>query len=198
MDVRLPIFAPVLACALAAGCAREAPVSGADPATPATPTAIPAPVSADAAGDTSAARTPDAAMAVGDPAQDGAQPDSLLAAGLVDSAARDDAVRALLGDADYRRLLDTASLSTPGDAPGLVLFNVRGLDTVMEAALQQDGDALRVALIAGDEVRWYSSDAATRSAPPAWFDAWRARFADTPVRLMSAPGQPRLPATPRG
>lgn len=115
--------------------------------------------------------------------------------GLVDTDADDARVRDLLGEASYRRLLDTAQLVSRDEAvPGLATMRVRGLSTLMEGALYRRGDSLQVALIEDDEVRWWSSEPGTASRPPAWFDAWRARFAATPVRLMSAPGRPLLEA----
>lgn len=124
---------------------------------------------------------------------------SLLTLDLVDTAAQDDRIRALLGETGYAALVERCQMvSRDAQAPGLATCGVRGLYTIMEAAVQQQGDTVRIAMIVDDEVRYWSDDAATRSAPPAWFDTWRERFADKPVRLMSVPGTPRLPAGSRG
>lgn len=118
---------------------------------------------------------------------------TLLTRDLAATADADARIRNLLGNDAYAQLVDTCQLVSQDDAtPGLVTCGVRGLFTLMEAALQQHGDAVRAGLIVDDEVHWWSSDPATAATPPPWFDAWRKRFADKPVRLMSQPGTPLL------
>lgn len=119
---------------------------------------------------------------------------TLLTLDLAATAAAEARIRALLGEAGTTDLIDRCQLvQHETGTPGLVTCGVRGLFTYMEAALEQQGDnTVRVAELVDDEVRWWSTDPATRSAPPAWFDAWRANFADRPVRLMSVPGTPLL------
>lgn len=141
----------------------------------------------------------DEPVAIGDPSQDGPPSPSLLERGLVTTAERDAQIRALIGDEDYRLLLDTAALVTDTNTPGFVTMNVRGLNTIMEAALQQTpSGGLRVALLDDGQVRYYSNDAATTGALPAAFETWRSSFSDAPVHLMSAPGQPLLQARTPG
>lgn len=124
---------------------------------------------------------------------------NLVTLDLADTPQADARIRALLGTTGYAGLVERCDLMTRDETtPGLATCNVRGLFTFMEAALQQQGEAVRVAQIVDDEVRWWSSDPATASTPPPWFDTWREYFADKPVRLMSVPGTPLRDAQANG
>jgi uncharacterized protein len=126
---------------------------------------------------------------------------TLLNLGIVKQEADDARLRALLGAKDYAAFVATANTIQPGrDLDGLgadvVETAVRGLFTLQEGLLMRAEDGrLWVGLLDFDaagqpQLRYYASDPAWAARLPKTLDAWRQRFAATPVRLMSAPGQP--------
>ena len=126
---------------------------------------------------------------------------TLLSLGVIVQPQDDARVRRLLGTHDYAALVAAADTVEPGrdrDALGaqVTQLSVRGLATRQEALVMQAPEGrLWIALLDVDaqrlpQLRYYSTAPEWLARLPATIDAWRQRFADVPVRMMSMPGQP--------
>lgn len=118
---------------------------------------------------------------------------NLLTLGVVASPATDASIRTLLGAKDYQALLDRCNeYFDDADIPGFTTFAVNGLSTSMEAAMLQNASGqVQIAILDGDEIRYYSTDPASAGRPAGAFGPWLKRLAH-PVRMVSVPGQPML------
>lgn len=128
------------------------------------------------------------------PAESRATPDwNLLTLGLVREPADDAAIRQAMGAEAYARMIEIIDFRSPMDAHMGTRFVELGRRGNDQALLQRDGQRFWIISSAqgGQELRYYTNDAASAAQVPSAFDEFRGRMR-YPVRLMSAPGQPLL------
>ena len=117
---------------------------------------------------------------------------SLIDWEILKTKAEDQAFRKLVGK-EYKDFVERFQLSNEDnkDLDGLgtrvVTGGVRGMFTYMEAILMDGpGDKIYAAMLKDERVEYFTNDKAYARRLPKTIDAWRQRFASTPVFFMTA------------